>query len=1072
MTAMRHLNLGTGLCLAGAGLGVVGLSGWFADIDALVVLVPAQPAMMPNTAAALVLLGCGGALLNSAWGPALRSLSTIASFIALAIGVLTIAEYALTLPFSIDQILVRTDLGPFPGRPSPPTAVAISLLASAILLFERQSDARIQPPEWLALSAGVIALAALAGQLFGAGPLYELAAIPTIGVAVPTALGLLVIGTGLIVQRPDGAIMRVTTAPGPGAVLVRRLGPPAILVPLMLGVAAVRAISLPTISDIPLVIAVLTVLSIVVSLFLLAVTAIRLNETHAALEQTRVQTRELIDLASEGIFIADLDGRYVDVNEAGCRMLGYSRKEILSKSITDLIPPSDVQRLWSERARLLNGGVGAGEWTILTKGGTYLPIEVSTKILPDGRWQAFVRDISERKRAEDILRHAQERFELALKGADLAAWDWNVRTGEVIFNARWAEMRGRKPADVIPHVDSWTNGMHPEDSPAAQKVYNDCIEGGRSEFEMEYRVATKSGEWIWVLDRGKVFARDENGRATRMVGTELDVTPRKRAEEALRLSEAKFSGIVSISADAIISIDEGQRITLFNEGAEKIFGRSKADAIGATLDILVPERFRARVRRHVESFLAGPDTARRMAGPTYGLRKDGEEFPADAAISKIIVGGSPILTVALRDMTQQKRVESEQRLLAQVGSVLAGTVEFEDRLDHVARLAVGDLADFSIIDIAEADGVIKRARVVGRDPSSAPVCEALMQLKLDGQHPHCAGSVLRTGQPLLIAELTPDIIRSWPGTADQLATIEAAGPKSGLAVPLTARGKVLGALALISCSRIFGQADLSLAAAIAQRAALSLDNARLYRAAQRATQARDNMLGIVAHDLRNPLAAIVTLVAVLRRNGVDKEIVDEMEYAASRMSRLIQDLIDVTRVEAGRLSLGMARISAGEVISESLEAQRPLASAASLELRLDAAEGLPDLSADHDRLLQVFENLIGNAIKFTGPGGQIVVGAKARAGEVLFSVADTGRGIASAHLPHLFNRFWQAPEAMRRGAGLGLPIVKGIVEAHGGRVWVESAPERGSTFFFTIPAARAAAPLSRTAPPVASQLSR
>jgi signal transduction histidine kinase len=457
----------------------------------------------------------------------------------------------------------------------------------------------------------------------------------------------------------------------------------------------------------------------------------------------------------------------------------------------------------------------------------------------------------------------------------------------------------------------------------------------------------------------------------------------------------------------------------------------------------------------------------------YGLRRNGEEFPADAAISKIVVDGSNILTVAVRDITEQKQVESEQRLLADVGAVLGGTLEFEDRLDHIARLVVGDLADFSIIDIVEDDGAVRRARVTSRESSNTPVCEGLMGMRPDADHPHSTGFVLKSGQPLLVAELTPDIIRSWPGTEDHPVTIEAVNPKSLLAVPLTARGKVLGALSLISCSRVFGQADLSLAGAIAQRAALSLDNALLYRAAQRASQARDNMLGIVAHDLRNPLAAIVTLVAVLRRNGVDREIVEEMEYAASRMSRLIQDLIDVTRVEAGRLSLGVTRINAGEVISESLEAQKPLASAASLELRLDAAPDLPDLTADHDRLLQVFENLIGNAIKFTGPGGQIVVGAKARPGEVLFSVADTGRGISSTHLPHLFNRFWQAPEAMRRGAGLGLPIVKGIVEAHGGRVWVESAPERGSTFFFTIPAAaKPAAPFSRAARPVTSQLSQ
>ena len=134
----------------------------------------------------------------------------------------------------------------------------------------------------------------------------------------------------------------------------------------------------------------------------------------------------------------------------------------------------------------------------------------------------------------------------------------------------------------------------------------------RSEFECEYRVSTKSGEWIWVLDRGKVFGRDERGQPMRMVGTELDITARKRAEEALRLSEAKFSGIVSISADAIISIDEDQRITLFNEGAEKIFGWSRAEVIGAPLDILIPERFGPSIDATSRASLPDRELTRRM----------------------------------------------------------------------------------------------------------------------------------------------------------------------------------------------------------------------------------------------------------------------------------------------------------------------------------------------------------------------------------------------------------------------------------------------------------------------------
>jgi signal transduction histidine kinase len=259
-------------------------------------------------------------------------------------------------------------------------------------------------------------------------------------------------------------------------------------------------------------------------------------------------------------------------------------------------------------------------------------------------------------------------------------------------------------------------------------------------------------------------------------------------------------------------------------------------------------------------------------------------------------------------------------------------------------------------------------------------------------------------------------------------------------------------------SRAYGPADLRFAEDIAQRVALSIENTRLHRTAQRAIAARDDVLGIVAHDLRNPLNAIRLQARLLLRHAGEpgprsREPVVAIDRAVTRMNRLIQDLLDVTRLEAGGLSVECESLPAGQVLVDSVDAHKALAASASLDLRLDAAPALPSIWADHERLLQVFENLIGNAIKFTKPGGRVVVGAEPRDGEVLFRVTDTGVGIAAEALPHLFDRFWQLRKARHAGAGLGLLIVKGIVEAHGGRVWVESAPGRGSSFFFTIPRA-------------------
>jgi signal transduction histidine kinase len=273
------------------------------------------------------------------------------------------------------------------------------------------------------------------------------------------------------------------------------------------------------------------------------------------------------------------------------------------------------------------------------------------------------------------------------------------------------------------------------------------------------------------------------------------------------------------------------------------------------------------------------------------------------------------------------------------------------------------------------------------------------------------------------------------------------------------RGAIFGALQVEAVGAL-DELDVVFINALVNQLAIGLDRHAADQALrasekklQRAVHARDEVLSIVAHDLRNPLNTILMQAELLRRREAGPRPAEKIVFTASRMGRIIEDLLDVARMEAGHLSVEQARVAAAEVISDSVAAQQPLATAASLELSYDEPSVLPDVWADRDRLLQVFENLIGNAVKFTPPGGRITVAAAPRERDVLFSVADTGAGVRSDELPHLFDRFWQARTGHRRGAGLGLPIVRGIVEAHGGRVWAESTPGQGSTFYFTIPAA-------------------
>jgi PAS domain S-box-containing protein len=247
---------------------------------------------------------------------------------------------------------------------------------------------------------------------------------------------------------------------------------------------------------------------------------------------------------------------------------------------------------------------------------------------------------------------------------------------------------------------------------------------------------------------------------------------------------------------------------------------------------------------------------------------------------------------------------------------------------------------------------------------------------------------------------------------------------------------------------------------------------RAEAALKHAVAARDDVLGIVAHDLRNPLSTIMAQASVMERPEPEPERRDPtprlvIMRSATRMNDLIQDLLDVAVVEAGELKVERARLSAADLAREVVETQRPLASSSGIEMRLEMGRDVRDVWGDRNRLLRVLDNLIGNALKFTKDGGHITVGIAPSAREVVFSVADTGPGMAPESVAHVFDRFWQAAgRASRLGAGLGLPIARGIVEAHGGRMWVESTVGHGSTFFFTIPVAPAeTGPTMRTALP-------
>jgi signal transduction histidine kinase len=283
-------------------------------------------------------------------------------------------------------------------------------------------------------------------------------------------------------------------------------------------------------------------------------------------------------------------------------------------------------------------------------------------------------------------------------------------------------------------------------------------------------------------------------------------------------------------------------------------------------------------------------------------------------------------------------------------------------------------------------------------------------------------------------------------------------------VPIVVGDRVVGAILLLAdeSGGSYSPADLQVAVDLALRTGLAAENGRLYRAAQVATRAKDEMLSIVAHDLRSPLtaaqfgASVLALQVPENRREASRKTAETIHRSIRLATRLVEDLLDVASIEAGKLRLDLKDVSPEVLVQNAVQSCLPLAASVSIRLETEIAAGLQLVLADEDRIQQALGNLLNNAIKFTPAGGRVRVVVQREGDEIRFAVMDTGPGIPADHLPRVFDRFWQARSADRRGAGLGLAIAKGIVDAHGGHIRAESVPGEGSTFSFTLPVFRPA----------------
>lgn len=699
---------------------------------------------------------------------------------------------------------------------------------------------------------------------------------------------------------------------------------------------------------------------------------------------------------------------------------------------------------------------------------TWLPADLSALRAAANLFGAMVA----RSRHLASLRESDERFR-RLAEATVEGIMVHDSTGIVDANQRLAAMLGYPLERLI--------GRDPLEfvTPDGHEVIR---QSRHSENATPYETVglRRDGSYFPVQIRGLAFP-DRTGAAG-LVAVR-DLSDGRQAEGELRESQRALGTLMDNLPGMAYRCRNDKHWTMefVSEGARALTGYTAAELVAnrtVAYGKLIRPEDRQAVLQQVQDALNARSSFRIVyrirpaAGPEKWVWEQGcgvfsgdgqlealEGFITDITEARRAEENARRLLVERTARAAAETAEERAKFLSEASRVLGSSFDYEITLATLARLAVPVLADYCAVDVVEDDGDFLRLGVAHVDPAKERLLLELSHFRIDDvPHGHPLVEALLERRSSLVPAITSGL--SWvarAGDAHKRIGTELQ-PRSLVTVPLVVSDRVVGALTLVmsESGRRYTADDLALAQELARRAALAVENARLFRQAQQATRARDHVLAVVAHDLRNPLGTVLMASELLLEAGLeasDHGHVEIIRRSADRMNRLAQDLLEVTRIENGQLAVKLLPEPVEPLIEEAVAMLRPLATGRSILLESEIAAELPLVHLDSARILQVISNLVGNAIKFTPAHGRICIRCEHVGSEVRFGITDTGAGIPADQLPHIFGRFWQASATDERGIGLGLSIAEGIVEAHGGKIWVESEQDVGSTFSFTLPVA-------------------
>ncbi len=783
-------------------------------------------------------------------------------------------------------------------------------------------------------------------------------------------------------------------------------------------------------------------------------------ESRRRLNLTDQTFRVLVEAIEDyAIFLLDPDGTVQSWNTGARRIKGYEAHEIVGRHVSTFYAPQDrAARRWEHAlaAARAHGHFEDVGWRVRKDGSQFWASVVITALHDEAGgvigFAKVTRDLTDR--AYRAFVEATNAIVWTTDGDGHPNADspsWRAFTGQT--EEEWRGLRGWEP-------------VHPDDQPLLRVEWPRAKQAGQT-FVAEFRLRRHDGVYVWMACRAVPFLNPD-GAVREWFGVSFDISARKAAEHererALRWWETTLRSI----GDGVIATDARGAVTFINPVAEALTGWTTAEAHGRSLAEVFPifnEETRAPVENPVDKVLR-EGTVVGLANHTVLVHRDGTARPIDDSAAPIRSAGGALEGVVLvfRDATLEKQEAARRWFLAQVSEELVTAADYRTALARVASLAVPRLADWCAVDVVEPGAAgIRRLAVAHVDPTKVAYAHQLHErYPPDPSAGQGVAQVIRTGCSELYREIPPELLDRAAVDDEHRRILRELDLRSAMIVPLRVAERTLGALTFIYTGRRrYTEADLAFAEDIARRAALLIERRRLEEEAMAASRAKDEFLAMLGHELRNPLAPIRTALQLLALRA-DPETTKErqvIERQVDHLVRLVDDLLDVSRITRAKIKLDRQPIEIGAVIARALEMASPLLEQRRHHVDVQVPHTGLIVDGDPGRLAQVFSNLLANAAKFTDPGGRITVTASREdreAGEIVVTVKDTGVGITPEFLPSLFEMFAQERQTVERshgGLGLGLAIVRSLVTMHGGTVSVHSEGRgRGATFTVRLPA--------------------